>query len=97
MPKVPFTDNVVPMQAGDGPSPTDFAMAAAMMHQEGRLFEPAAYMNSLSRYGRPNIKADAPTKDKLKNEEERMEIDQDVWDGKTENEPIKFKRSKDSI
>lgn len=40
MPKVPYTDNVVPMQAdvpGVTPSPTMFAMAAATMHKEGRL------------------------------------------------------------
>lgn len=40
MPRVPQTDNVVPMQpGGEPPSDTMFAMAAAMMHAEGR-FDP---------------------------------------------------------
>ena len=42
MPKVPITDNVVPFSgapAGPMPSETDFAMAAATMHAQGRLFE----------------------------------------------------------
>lgn len=43
MPRVPTSDNVVPMQQADipgvTPSPTMFAMAAAAMHQEGRLFD----------------------------------------------------------
>lgn len=42
MPRVPQTDNVVPMQPQvEMPSPTIFAMAAAMMHQEGHLFPQA--------------------------------------------------------
>lgn len=43
MPRVPQTDNVVPIQPQVAPpSDTMFAMAAAMMHAEGRLFpEPA--------------------------------------------------------
>ena len=42
MPKVPITDNVVPFSgapAGPMPSETDFAMAAATMHAQGRLFD----------------------------------------------------------
>ena len=39
MPKVPIS-NVVPMtQQGEQPSETMYAMAAALMHQEGRLFD----------------------------------------------------------
>ena len=44
MPKVPITDNVlapVPMGQGPMPSETDFAMAAATMHAQGRLFQVA--------------------------------------------------------
>lgn len=39
MPRVPYTsdDKVVPMQPVD---PTVLAMTAAMMHEEGKLFEP---------------------------------------------------------
>ncbi len=43
MPKVPVSDNVVPFAsgapAGPMPSETDFAMAAATMHAQGRLFD----------------------------------------------------------
>lgn len=42
MPKVPFTNNVVPMQpeaTGSEPGPTQLAMAAVLMHQEGRLID----------------------------------------------------------
>ena len=45
MPKVPITDNVVPFSgapAGPMPSETDFAMAAATMHAQGRLFAQSA-------------------------------------------------------
>lgn len=41
MPRVPQTDNVVPMQPqAELPSPTLLAMAAVMMHQEGHLVIP---------------------------------------------------------
>lgn len=41
MPRVPSSDAVAPqVLMGPGPSPTDFALAAAMMHEEGRFFEP---------------------------------------------------------
>jgi hypothetical protein len=50
------------------PSPTLFAMAAAMMHQEGRLFAPYAKEN------RPGII------DNLKAEEHSMESDQRRFD-----------------
>jgi hypothetical protein len=42
MPKVPVSDNVIPFSPGSAqpmPSQTDFAMAAAMMHSQGKLFE----------------------------------------------------------
>jgi len=41
MPKVPTSDNVVqgPGPQGPEPSETMYLMAAAMMHQEGRLFD----------------------------------------------------------
>lgn len=40
MPRIPVTNNVVPIQPQvPMPSPTELAMAAAAMHQEGRLFE----------------------------------------------------------
>jgi hypothetical protein len=40
MPKVPYSSNVVPMApTGNEPSETQYMMAAAMMHQEGRLFD----------------------------------------------------------
>ena len=45
MPKAPITDNVVPFSgapAGPMPSETDFAMAAATMHAQGRLFAQSA-------------------------------------------------------
>ena len=44
MPKVPYSDNVLapgPMGQGPMPSETDFAMAAAGMHAQGRLFQVA--------------------------------------------------------
>ena len=44
MPKVPYSDNVLapgPMGQGPMPSETDFAMAAATMHAQGRLFQVA--------------------------------------------------------
>ena len=44
MPKAPITDNVLapgPMGQGPMPSETDFAMAAATMHAQGRLFQVA--------------------------------------------------------
>ena len=44
MPKVPYSDNVLapgPMGQGPMPSETDFAMAAAGMHAQGRLFQTA--------------------------------------------------------
>ena len=38
MPKVPVSDNVIPFgPQGEQPSPTMFAMAAAMMHEEGKF------------------------------------------------------------
>jgi len=37
MARVPITESGAPAMDGNLPSPTDFAMAAAMMHQEGRL------------------------------------------------------------
>jgi hypothetical protein len=41
MPKVPTSNNVVPGPGPQGqePSETMYMMAAAMMHQEGRLFD----------------------------------------------------------
>lgn len=43
MPKVPVSNNVVPMRAPNGspvdqPTDAQLMMSAAMMHQEGRLF-----------------------------------------------------------
>ena len=43
MPMVPYTDNVVPMQGQQKApeiEPRFLLMAAATMHQQGRLFEP---------------------------------------------------------
>ena len=44
MPMVPYTDNVVPMQGQQKApeiEPRFLLMAAATMHEQGRLFEPA--------------------------------------------------------
>ena len=54
MPKVPVSDNVVLFSgapAGPMPSETDFAMAAAAMHAQGRLFEGDSVKNVPIRYG----------------------------------------------
>jgi len=37
MPRVPQTDNVVPIRHEPQPDPTFLAMATAMMHSEGKL------------------------------------------------------------
>lgn len=40
MPKVPYSNNVVPLRPqGDQPAPEFLAMAAAVMHEQNRLFE----------------------------------------------------------
>lgn len=40
MPKVPYTNNVVPLRPqAPQVDPTYLAMAAAIMHEQGRLFE----------------------------------------------------------
>ena len=51
MPKVPYSDNVVQGPGGVAPSPTMLAIAAAMMHQEGRLFEGDSIKDVPIRYG----------------------------------------------
>ena len=51
MPKVPYSDNVLapgPMGQVPMPSETDFAMAAATMHEQGRLFQVAGDVLPLS-------------------------------------------------
>lgn len=53
MPRVPQTGNVVPMQPqAEMPSPTLFAMAAAMMHAEGR-FDPILKGTAVGEFGNP--------------------------------------------
>lgn len=84
MPKVPVSDNVVPFAGpaqGPQPSQTDFAMAAALMHQEGKLFAPAAFMNSPALRG----KSQNSTANQLEFEESKIENKQRYGEPKDES------------
>lgn len=110
MPRVPQTDNVVPMQQqAEMPSPTMFAIAAATMHQEGRLFAqadniPAANSSSefeaaVRKHGEVRANPNQPSmKEFMKNLPDDMEIDDKSSDtGRGPGESIRIRLKKDPV
>ena len=66
MPTVPTSQLSPETPAGPQPSQVDLMMAAAIMKEQGKLdAQPVAYQDSLLRYGRPNLSADRPSKDRI--------------------------------
>ena len=112
MPKVPVSDNVVPFSgapAGPMPSETDFAMAAATMHAQGRLFaqadnnppadSAAEFEAAVRKHGEVRANPNQPSmKEFMKKLPSDMEIDDKSPDtGRGPGESIKIRMKKEAL